>query len=91
MKKITHLYLRIFWQPGCLLGKVQNRKFEAPCPDGFPLGVVKIFAFPRSKSGIFDLALNPANGGKYFSKVSPPNGRGVRALLQFKISIRTVG
>jgi hypothetical protein len=32
--------------------------------------VVKIFAFPRSKSGIFDLTLNPAVSGKHFSKVS---------------------
>ncbi len=37
------------------------------CPDGFYIGVVKIFAFPRSKSGIFDLNLNK---NEPFSKVS---------------------
>jgi len=34
-------------------------------------GVVKIFAFPRSKSGIFDLILNPAVSGKHFETASP--------------------
>jgi hypothetical protein len=33
-------------------------------------GVVKIFAFPRSKSGIFDLILNPAVSGKHFETAS---------------------
>jgi len=37
------------------------------CPDGFPIGVVKFFVFPRSKSGIFDLNLNKI---EHFSKVS---------------------
>jgi len=37
------------------------------CPVGFLIGVVKIFVFPRSKSGIFDLALDKI---KHFSKVS---------------------
>ncbi len=37
------------------------------CPDGFFIGVVKIFAFPRSKSGIFDLNLNK---NEHFSKVA---------------------
>jgi len=37
------------------------------CPDGFFIGVVKIFTFPRSKSGIFDLNLNK---NEHLSKVS---------------------
>jgi hypothetical protein len=37
------------------------------CPNGFFIGVVKIFAFPRPKSGIFDLNLNK---NEHFSKVS---------------------
>jgi hypothetical protein len=37
------------------------------CPDGFPIGVVKILIFPRSKSRIFDLNLNKL---EHFSKVS---------------------
>ena len=32
--------------------------------------VVIIFAFPRSKSGIFDLILNPAVSGKHFETAS---------------------
>jgi len=32
--------------------------------------VVKIFAYPRSKSGIFDLILNPAVSGKHFETAS---------------------
>ena len=28
------------------------------CPDDWIIGVVKIFIFPRSESGIFDLILN---------------------------------
>jgi len=39
------------------------------CPDVFPIGAVKIFAFPRSKSGIFDLN---SNKNSHFSKVSKP-------------------
>jgi hypothetical protein len=35
------------------------------CPDGFFIGVVEIFAFPRSKSGIFGLKLNKNN---YFQR-----------------------
>jgi hypothetical protein len=31
---------------------------------------VKRFSFPRSKSGIFDLTLNPAVSGEHFSEVS---------------------
>jgi hypothetical protein len=39
------------------------------CPDVFSNGVVKIFAFSRSKSGISDLALNKI---EHFSKASYP-------------------
>jgi hypothetical protein len=37
------------------------------CPDAVFIGMVKIFAFSRSKSGIFDLNLNK---NEHFSKVS---------------------
>jgi len=37
------------------------------CPDEFFIGVVKIYTFPRSKFGIFDLALRKI---EHFSKVS---------------------
>jgi len=33
-------------------------KYMDTCPDEFFIGVVKIFTFSRSKSGIFDLALS---------------------------------
>jgi len=37
------------------------------CPDVFFIGMVKIIAFPRSESGIFDLNLTKI---EHFSKVS---------------------
>ena len=39
-------------------------------PVPMKIGMVKIFAFPRSKSGIFDLTLNPAVSGKHFETAS---------------------
>ena len=45
----------------------RNTQCMDACPDGFTIGVVKIFAFSRSKSGIFDLN---SNKNLHFSKVS---------------------
>jgi hypothetical protein len=48
----------------------RNTKCIPACPvecEAYSSGVVKIFVFSRSNSGIFDLALNKI---KYFSKVS---------------------
>ncbi len=49
------LFFRLF-SVAIRLPSLSERKDA--CPDEFPIGVVKIFTFPRSKSGIFDLSLN---------------------------------